>query len=165
MSIFDYSFKDTRGQEIFMSQYKGKVLLIANTASKCGFAGQFVELESLHKKFEGQGLVVIGFPCDQFLGQEPETNETIVKTCFLSFGVTFMLSEKINVNGKNAHPLFTYLKHKLPAGLLGETVKWNFTKFLIDKDGSPYKRYEPTTAPLSMEDEIIKLLTKKSDKA
>ncbi len=158
MSIYDFSFITTDGKEIAISEYKDKVLLLVNTATKCGLAPQFEDLEVLHKKYKDTGLVVIGFPCDQFMGQEPETNETMVGVCQINFGVTFTLSEKIDVNGAATHPLFVYLKEALPGGILGDSVKWNFTKFLIGSDGTPYKRYAPTTEPLDIEGDIVKLL-------
>lgn len=158
MSIYDFSFKDSYGKDVILSDYKDKVMLLVNTATKCGLAPQFEELEALHKKYWDKGLVVIGFPCDQFMGQEPETNETVAGVCLLNFGVTFMLTEKIDVNGKETHPLFVYLKKELPGGFFGSLIKWNFTKFLIDKQGAPYKRYAPTVTPLAIETDIIKLL-------
>lgn len=158
MSIYDFSFITTDGKEIAISEYKDKALLFVNTATKCGLAPQFEDLEVLHKKYKDTGLVVIGFPCDQFMGQEPETNETMVGVCQINFGVTFTLSEKIDVNGEGTHPLFVYLKEALPGGILGDSVKWNFTKFVIGKDGTPYKRYAPTTKPLDIEGDIVKLL-------
>jgi glutathione peroxidase len=157
MSIYDFSFKSSEGKEIKLSEYKDKVILIINTATKCGLSGQFKDLEELHKKYEGKGLVVIGFPSAQFL-QEPETNETVANVCLLNFGVTFLLSEKIDVNGDDTHSLFVYLKKELGGGILGDSIKWNFTKFLIDKNGLPFKRYAPTTGPLSIEEDIVKLL-------
>jgi glutathione peroxidase len=141
-----------------MSEFRGKVVLIVNTATKCGLAPQFRELEELHQKYKDKGLVVIGFPSDQFK-QEPETNETMVKACLINFGVTFLISEKISVNGKDTHPLFVYLKKELP-GALGSSIKWNFTKFLVSKEGVPYKRYSPTTKPVEIEGDIINLLDK-----
>jgi glutathione peroxidase len=141
-----------------MSEYRGKVVLIVNTATKCGLAGQFTALETLHQKYQDKGLVVIGFPCDQFMGQEPETNETMVKVCMINFGVSFLLSEKIDVNGENTHPVFAFLKKELPGGILGAAIKWNFTKFLITREGIPFKRYSPITKPEDMENDIISLL-------
>lgn len=158
MSIYNFSLKSSEGNDIFLSDYKDKVLLLVNTATKCGLAPQFEELEVLHKKYGENGLVVIGFPCDQFMGQEPETNETMVGVCQINFGVTFLLSEKIDVNGATTHPLFVYLKKELSGGVFGSGIKWNFTKFLIDKHGVPYKRYAPTTKPFAIEGDIIKLL-------
>jgi glutathione peroxidase len=158
MSIYDFSLKSSEGEVITFSDYKDKVLLLVNTATKCGLAPQFEELEALHKKYKDRGLVVIGFPCDQFMGQEPETNETMAGVCQINFGVTFTLSEKIDVNGATAHPLFVYLKKELPGRWFGNRITWNFTKFLIDKNGTPYKRYAPTVKPRSMEEDIQKLL-------
>lgn len=158
MNFYDLTFKDTTGTEVSMSQYKGRVVLVVNTATKCGLAPQFEQLEALHQKYKEQGLVVIGFPSNQFLNQEPETNETLVETCKINFGVTFLLSEKIQVNGKKTHPVFKFLKERLSGGLLGKKIKWNFTKFLIDREGNPHKRYEPTTEPKDIEKDIKKLL-------
>ena len=159
MTFYDIMFRDSFGSTVSMSEFRGKVVLIVNTATKCGLAGQFKELEALHQKYKDKGLVVIGFPSDQFK-QEPETNETMVKACLINFGVTFLISEKINVNGKNTHPLFVYLKKELPGGILGSSIKWNFTKFLVSREGVPFKRYSPTTEPAEMEGDIIDLLGK-----
>ncbi len=157
MTFYDITFRDSFGSTISMSEFRGRVVLIVNTATKCGLAGQFEELEELHQKYKDKGLVVIGFPSDQFK-QEPETNETMVKACLINFGVTFLISEKISVNGKDTHPLFVYLKKELPGGILGSSIKWNFTKFLVSKDGMPFKRYSPTTTPTEIEGDIVKLL-------
>jgi len=159
MTFYDITFRDSFGSTVSMSEFRGKVVLIVNTATKCGLAGQFKELEELHQKYKDKGLVVIGFPSDQFK-QEPETNETMVKACLINFGVTFLISEKIYVNGKDTHPLFVYLKKELPGGILGSGIKWNFTKFLVSKDGVPFKRYSPTTKPVEIEGDIITLLNK-----
>lgn len=156
-SIYDIHFKDSYGNEHSMANYAGKVLLIVNTATKCGLAPQFEELEALHQELKDKGLVVIGFPCDQFAGQEPETNESMAGVCKVNFGVTFLLSEKINVNGKNAHPIFKYLKAH-SGSWLGNRIKWNFTKFLISKDGKTIIRHAPTTTPGSMRSDIESLL-------
>ncbi|HII98781.1 MAG TPA: glutathione peroxidase [Methanoregula sp.] len=158
MSLYDITFRTTYGETISMAEYRRKVILIVNTATRCGLSGQFTELESLHEKYNEKGLVVIGFPCDQFMGQEPETNETMVNVCLINFGVTFPLSEKIEVNGEHAHPLFVYLKEALPGGILGSGITWNFTKFLIGRDGVPFRRYAPTTPPADIEDDIVRLL-------
>jgi glutathione peroxidase len=157
MTFYDLTFRDSFGSTVSMSEFRGKVVLIVNTATKCGLAGQFKELEELHQKYKDKGLVVIGFPSDQFK-QEPETNETMVKACLINFGVTFLISEKIKVNGKDTHPLFVYLKKELPGGILGSSIKWNFTKFLVSKEGVPFKRYSPTTEPIEIEGDIISLL-------
>ncbi len=156
--IHELSFKDPSGKEILLSDYQNKVLLIVNTATKCGLAPQFEELEELQQKYKDQGLVVIGFPCAQFAGQEPESNETVEQACKVNFGVTFQLSEKIDVNGKNTHPVFDHLKKK-SSSLFGRNIKWNFTKFLVSKDGEIIKRYAPATKPKSMEDDIKRMLS------
>jgi glutathione peroxidase len=157
MSIFTYTVKAPNGKQIELNLYKGKVLLIVNTATKCGLAPQFKQLEFLHQKYKDKGLVVLGFPSAQFLNQEPETNETLVQACEINFGVTFQLTEKIDVNGTHTHPVFKFLKSNL-GGFFGSRIKWNFTKFLVDKEGKPYKRYAPATNPMDIESEIIKLL-------
>ena len=156
-SFFDLQARTPQGADISMRELKGKAVLIVNTATKCGLAPQFRELEALHKKFKDQGLVIIGFPCNQFQNQEPETNETMEQSCEEIFGVTFQLTEKIRVNGKDTHPIFAYLKDQLP-GKLGKRIKWNFTKFLITSEGIPFKRYAPTIKPASMEEDIRGIL-------
>ena len=156
--FYSLVFKDSYGTEHRMSDYKGEVLLIVNTATKCGLAPQFEELQILHQDFKDKGLVVIGFPCDQFAGQEPETNESMAGVCKVNFGVTFLLSEKIDVNGKKTHPVFKYLKNN-SGSFLGRRIKWNFTKFLISKDGKSITRYAPTTLPSSMREDITKYLS------
>ena len=156
-TIYELSFRDTQGNTIQLSDYEGKVLLLVNTATKCGLAPQLEELETLHQAYKDQGLVVIGFPCNQFADQEPETNDTVVGFCKKNFGVTFLLSEKIDVNGENTHPLFRYLKDHSKS-VVGKNIKWNFTKFLVARDGTVSGRYEPTTSPLQMAGDIEKLL-------
>lgn len=153
MTLYDLSFKDTFGKEISLSEFRGKVLLLVNTATKCGLAPQFEELEKLHQDYKDKGLVVIGFPCNQFADQEPETNESMVEACEVGFGVTFQLSEKIDVNGTETHPIFQYLKDHSHS-MLGKEIKWNFTKFLVSKDGETIKRYAPTTTPETMRQDI-----------
>lgn len=157
MSLYDLSFKDTRGNEISLAEYKGKALLLVNTATKCGLAPQFTELEALHKEYDSKGLVVVGFPCNQFADQEPETNETVVSVCQVNFGVTFLLSEKIDVNGAGTHPIFEYLKSHSKSAL-GKDIKWNFTKFLVSRDGKTITRYAPTTTPDKLRPTIETLL-------
>lgn len=157
MNFYDFNFETPSGKKINISDYKGSAVLIVNTATQCGLTPQFDGLESLHKKYKDKGLVVIGFPCNQFNNQEPETNESIVDTCRLNHGVTFQLSQKISVNGKDTHPLFKYLKKEL-GGIFGKRIKWNFTKFLIDPQGNPYKRYSPTKLPKDIEKDIIAIL-------
>lgn len=149
--------KTPQGKELSMADYKGHPVLIVNTATKCGLAPQFDGLEELHQKYKDKGLVVLGFPSDQFLNQEPETNDTVEEACRINHGVTFQLTEKCDVNGNNTHPVFNYLKKEL-GGFLGSKIKWNFTKFLIDKNGKPVKRYAPVTKPDAIEKDIQKLL-------
>lgn len=155
--FYSYQIKSSNGKTIDFKSLKNKVVLIVNTATECGLASQFKDLEDLHQKYKDSGLVVIGFPCNQFMGQEPVNNDDMQSACEISFGVTFPLTEKIDVNGKNTHPIFKYLKNNL-GGFLGSKIKWNFTKFLIDAKGNPYKRYAPTTKPQSIENDIQKLL-------
>ena len=155
--IYDFKALNNKGAEVDFSQYEGKVLLIVNTASKCGFTPQYDGLEALYQKYKDRGLVVIGFPCDQFAHQEPGTDAEIAEFCRINHGVTFPLMSKVNVNGKDAHPVFKYLKEETK-GLLGSSIKWNFTKFLISRDGSRIKRYAPTATPESFEKDIAALL-------
>ncbi len=155
--FFDLQARTPQGTNIAMGEFKGKAVLIVNTATKCGLAPQFRELEALHQKYKDKGLVILGFPCNQFQNQEPETNESMEQSCELNFGVTFRLTEKIRVNGKDTHPIFVYLKDQLP-GKLGKRIKWNFTKFLITPEGIPFKRYAPTAKPASMEEDIRGIL-------
>jgi glutathione peroxidase len=158
MSTFDFSAADIGGKPVDLAQYKGQVLLIVNTASKCGFTPQYKGLEALYQQFKDKGAVVLGFPCNQFGSQEPEGEAEIGAFCEKNFGVSFPLFAKIDVNGAGAHPLFQHLKKSTP-GLLGtEFIKWNFTKFLVKKDGSVYKRYAPTVKPEELVGDIEKLL-------
>jgi glutathione peroxidase len=154
-----YSFKafSIKGEEISMSEYEGKVVLIVNTASKCGFTPQYEGLEKLYTEFKDKGLLVLGFPGNQFGAQEQADNSEIEKFCTLNFNVTFPMFQKVMVNGNDAHPLFKYLKNELP-GLLGRKIKWNFTKFLIDSRGRAFKRYAPMTKPESLKKDIQKLI-------
>ena len=158
-TIYDFTVTSNRGEEISMGDYRGKVLLIVNTASKCGFTPQYAGLEALNKKYAERGLVVIGFPCDQFLHQEPGSDEEIAEFCQLNFGVTFMLTKKTDVNGEGAHPVFKYLK-KAAGGWLSDGIKWNFTKFLVSRDCRTIKRYAPTVKPESIEEDIVRMLDK-----
>lgn len=157
MNFYDLEYKTPSGKTVKMDEYKGKTVLVVNTATKCGLAPQFEGLEALYQKYKGQGLVILGFPSNQFMGQEPETNESMVKTCKINFGVTFPLTEKIQVNGKSTHPVFRFLKEQL-GGFLGRGIKWNFTKFLITPQGQPYKRYKPTVKPAQLEADILSLM-------
>jgi glutathione peroxidase len=159
-SIYDIQCKTIDGEIISMGRYKEKVILIVNTASRCGYTGQYDGLQKLHKKFEDQGLIVLGFPCNQFGKQEPGSVAEIHSFCKINFGVTFQLFAKVEVNGENAHPLFMHLKHK-KRGLLGsKNIKWNFTKFLVDKEGNVVNRYHSAKKPASLEKDIKKLLAK-----
>jgi len=157
MEFYNLSVNTPQGKTLNMNEFKGKTVLIVNTATKCGLAPQFDGLEALHQQYKDRGLVVLGFPSSQFLNQEPETNDTVVEACRINFGVTFQLTEKIDVNGKDTHPIFVYLKDEL-GGTIGKKIKWNFTKFLITPDGKPFKRYAPTTKPEKLEKDIKNLL-------
>lgn len=157
MSFYDFSAKKMNGQEIKMQEYKGKVLLVVNTASKCGLTPQFKELEELYQIYKDKGLEILGFPCNQFANQDPGSNQEISEFCLINYGVSFTMFEKIDVNGETAHPLYKYLKNEAK-GLLNEEIKWNFAKFLIDSDGNVVKRYAPTTAPSKLKNDIEKLL-------
>jgi glutathione peroxidase len=150
--------KTPAGKEVPFSTFKGKVVLVVNTATQCAFAPQFEGLEKLYQDYKDKGLLIVGFPSNQFGNQEPESNETMTETCKINFGVTFPLFEKTEVNGENAHPVFKYLKAKL-GSLLGRKIKWNFTKFLVDADGKPIKRFSSFAKPESIEPYIKRLLT------
>jgi glutathione peroxidase len=154
-----YSFSATtlQGEEKSFADYKGKVVVIVNTASKCGFTPQYAGLEELNKKYRDKGLIICGFPCNQFGNQEPGSNTEISEGCLVNYGVSFQMFSKIEVNGAGAHPLFTFLRKKLP-GFLGGRIKWNFTKFVIDRNGVPIKRFAPTSKPKHMESILLKLL-------
>ncbi|SUC35219.1 Glutathione peroxidase homolog BsaA [Providencia rustigianii] len=145
------------GHPVSMADYTGKVVLIVNTASHCGFTPQYGSLEALYKKYADQGFVVLSFPCNQFGKQEPGGAEEIAQTCYINYGVSFPMFEKVEVNGAATHPVFRYLKSELP-GLLGGRIKWNFTKFLIGRDGKPLKRFAPFTAPEKIEAAIVAAL-------
>jgi glutathione peroxidase len=146
ISFYDFKAKALGGKEISMDEYKGKTVLVVNTASKCGLTPQFEGLEELYRKYNDKGLVILGFPCNQFANQEPGDEKSIAEGCLLNYGVTFPMFSKIDVNGPDAHPLYKYLKSALP-GLLSNRIKWNFTKFLIDGEGKPVKRFSPATEP------------------
>ena len=157
MKIYDFKVKDNLGKEISLENYKGKTLIIVNTASKCGLTPQFEDLEFLYKKYKNENFEILGFPCNQFAKQELNSNNEIQDFCQLNYGVTFKVFDKINVNGENAHPLYKYLK-KEKSGIFGGSIKWNFTKFLIDKNGNVVERYAPTDSPLKMEEKIKELI-------
>ena len=149
-TVYDFSASDIEGKEVSLDHYRGKVLLIVNVASQCGFTPQYAGLEALYRSYRDRGLEVLGFPCDQFGHQEPGSNETIRNFCKLNYDVTFPMFAKIDVNGDGAHPLYRWLKSAKP-GLLGTgAIKWNFTKFLVDRTGVPIARYAPTDKPESI---------------
>jgi len=156
--LYDINVKDNNLNDVEMSEYKGKILLIVNVASKCGFTPQYKDLESLYKKYKDQGLEVLGFPCNQFGAQEPGSNEEIQSFCHLNYNVTFKLFDKIDVNGPKTSPLFKHLKNQSP-GILGtEGIKWNFTKFLVNKDGEVVKRFSPKDTEAVIEAQLVKSL-------
>lgn len=145
-SFYGFKAKSLQGKDVSMEEYKGKTILVVNTASKCGLTPQYEGLEQLYKKYQDKGLVILGFPCNQFANQEPGDEKNISEGCVLNYGVTFPMFSKIDVNGPNAHPIYKYLKGKL-GGLLGSKIKWNFTKFLINEEGKPVKRFAPIVKP------------------
>lgn len=155
MSIYDFEVKTISGEIITMNAFKNKVLLIVNVASKCGFTEQYTGLENLYQKYKDKGLVILGFPCNQFMNQEPLNEEEIKSFCSLTYGVTFPMFSKIDVNGENTHPLYKYLKEAKKGLLASEAIKWNFTKFLVDKNGTVINRYAPATKPESLEVDIL----------
>ena len=157
-SIYDYTVSDIQGKSISLQELRGKTLLIVNTASKCGFTPQYKGLEKLYKEYKDRGLVILGFPCNQFGNQEPENNPEIANFCEMNYGVTFPMFEKVEVNGQQAAPLFNYLKTELPGIAGSKAIKWNFTKFLVSKDGKPVKRYAPKDTPEKLSKEIEKII-------
>lgn len=148
--FYQFSAKSLSGQPVSMADYAGKLVLVVNTASQCGFTPQYAGLEALYQNHKDKGLVVLGFPCNQFGGQEPGDANAIAQTCQINYGVSFPMFAKVEVNGAQAHPLFRWLKGQLP-GLLGQSIKWNFTKFLIGRDGKPLKRFATVTTPAQIE--------------
>jgi len=156
-SFYDFKATTLTGQEAAMEQYQGQVVLVVNTASKCGLTPQYKGLQELYETYKDQGLVILGFPCNQFGKQEPGNADQISEFCEINYGVEFPMFGKIDVNGKDTHPVFEYLKDELP-GTLGKKIKWNFTKFLVGKDGQPIKRFAPTTKPEDIKKHIEKAL-------
>jgi glutathione peroxidase len=153
-SVYDFDARDISGKDITLSQFKGQVLLVVNTASKCGFTPQFGGLEALHKTYAGKGLAVLGFPCNQFGSQDPGADGEIESFCQVNYGVSFPMMGKIDVNGPKAHPLYKWLSAEAP-GLLGsKAIKWNFTKFLVGKDGKVIRRYAPTDKPADLAKDV-----------
>ena len=158
MKFYDFKARKMNGQEVSMEAYKGKILVVVNTASKCGLTPQFKELEELYQEYKTKGVEILGFPCNQFAKQDSGSNEEIHEFCQLNYGVSFNMFEKIDVNGNNAHPLYKYLKNEAK-GVFGNGIKWNFTKFLIDANGNVIKRYAPTVSPSKIKYDIEKLLS------
>ncbi|WP_139488670.1 glutathione peroxidase [Brevibacillus dissolubilis] len=181
MTIYNYSAKAMNGKEVSLEEYKGKVVLIVNVASRCGFTFQYEDLQKLYDRYKDQDFVILGFPCNQFAEQEPGTNEQVHTFCTLTYGVNFPMFQKVNVRDEGAHPLFTYLAaskpfegfnpfhpvakilksiidEQLPHYMIGDSIKWNFTKFLIDRQGNVVKRFEATTDPIDMERDIEEVL-------
>ena len=157
MNVYDFQVKDAHGNEKSLSEYQGKVVLIVNTASKCGLTPQYKELQALYDQWHPQGLEILAFPCDQFGQQEPGSNDEIQQFCQLNYGVSFPVFAKIEVNGEGSDPLYRYLRSN-SKGLINSNIKWNFTKFLVDRDGQLLKRYAPTTQPEKLAPVIAKLL-------
>jgi glutathione peroxidase len=158
-NFYQFSARSLQGKEISMETYKGKVILVVNTASKCGLTPQYEGLESLYGKYSDKGFVILGFPCNQFGNQEPGSEKEISEGCLVNYGVSFPMFSKIDVNGDNAHPIYKYLKNKL-SGFTGRKISWNFAKFLIDSDGIPVKRFAPTTKPEKLVKDIERLLNR-----
>ncbi len=159
-SLYDFTVKNEKNADVPLSTYKGSVVLVVNVASKCGFTPQYTGLEALYKKFKDQNFTIVGFPCNQFGFQEPGTNDEIQSFCKMNYDVTFPVMAKVDVNGDNASPVYRFLKEKAP-GILGtEMIKWNFTKFLVDKNGHVVQRYAPNTEPKDIEKDIAALLGK-----
>jgi len=157
--FYQFEAKSLQGKEIKMESYKGKTILVVNTASKCGLTPQFEGLENLYQKYKDRGLLILGFPSNQFANQEPGDEKSISEGCVINYGVSFPMFSKIDVNGEEAHPIYVYLKKELK-GTLGNKIKWNFTKFLIDAEGNPVKRFAPTTKPEKIDEFLAKMLTK-----
>lgn len=158
MTLYDFNVSDTARRDVSLEDYKGKVLLIANTASQCGLTPQYGELQKLYEAYRDQGLEILGFPCNQFGGQEPGTSEEAASFCQLNYGVTFPVFAKVDVNGEQAHPLFQNLKKEQPGDTPDGEIVWNFTKFLVDRNGNVVQRFEPKEAPEVMKDSIESLL-------
>ena len=156
-NIYDFVVQKSNGEDYKLEEYKGKVMLIVNTASECGFTPQFEGLQALYEKYKDQGFVILGFPCNQFGGQEPGLGAEANQNCKINYGVTFPIHEKVDVKGENQHPLFRYLTDAAK-GMLSEKIKWNFTKFLVDRDGNVVSRFSPQKKPAQIEKDIEKLL-------
>ncbi len=158
VDFFELDARLLGGESTKMERYKGKTILVVNTASQCGLTPQYEGLQNLYETLGDKGLVVLGFPCNQFGGQEPGNSDEIRNFCSKNYGVSFPMFEKIDVNGKNTHPIFKYLKSKLPGSFFIKTIKWNFTKFVIDKNGKAIKRFSPTTGPEEIKEYLQKII-------
>ena len=156
-NVYDFIVKDAKGQEFSLSKFKGKPMIIVNTASHCGFAPQFTDLQKLYEQYQEKGLVVLGFPCNQFKNQEFDNMDSTLEYCQLNHGVTFPMFSNLDVKGKDAHPLFRYLTTE-KKGIFSDNIKWNFTKFLIDREGKVVKRFAPQTSPMKIEKHIQNLI-------
>jgi len=156
-NFYQFKAKSLQGKEISMEEYRGKAVLVVNTASKCGLTPQYEGLQKLYEEYKDKGLVILGFPSNQFANQEPGDEKSIAEGCVVNYGVTFPMFSKIDVNGESTHPIFKYLKGEL-GSILGSKVKWNFTKFLVDRNGKPVKRFSPTTKPEQLRGSIEKVL-------
>lgn len=165
LTVYDFTVPTADGKQQSLDTYKGKVLLIVNTASKCGFTPQFKELEELYQKYASQGFVVLGFPCNQFANQDPLSNAEIQSFCQINYGVSFPIFSKVDVKGNTAHELFIYLTEQAPGIFGSKSIKWNFTKFLVDAQGQVRDRYAPTTTPSKIATDIEKLLAEASNQA
>ncbi|MGL5327772.1 MAG: glutathione peroxidase [Peptostreptococcaceae bacterium] len=157
MNFYSFKAKKINGQEISMKEYEGKVIVVVNTASKCGLTSQLEDLERLYKKYKDEGFEILGFPCNQFANQESGSNGEIKEFCKINYGVSFTMFEKIDVNGENAHPLYKYLKNQTK-GILGKDIKWNFTKFIIDRKGNVIKRFAPISKIDKIEEDIKEII-------
>ena len=157
-NFYDFEAQKLNGETVSMREYQGKTIIVVNTASKCGFTPQYEGLEKLYQQYKDKGLVILGFPCNQFGKQEAGTSDEIEEFCQVNYGVTFPLFEKIEVNGDNTHPIFEFLKSNVSNGIFGSKIKWNFTKFVINSQGVPVKRFSPTTKPEKMEKTIQDLI-------
>lgn len=156
--IYDYTVKDSKGNDVQLKDYAGKAVIIVNTASKCGFTPQYEDLQKLYDEYHDKGLEILAFPCNQFGKQEAGSNDQIQEFCQINYGLTFPVMGKINVNGKDADPLYDHLKSEKKGGILGKNIKWNFTKFLVDREGNVVERFAPTVKPLDMKDKIEEIL-------
>jgi glutathione peroxidase len=158
VNVYQFNAKTIKGEELSLEKYKGNVLLVVNTASECGLTPQYAELQKIYDQYKDKGFSVLGFPCNQFGSQEPGSEENIAEFCSLNYGVNFPMFAKVEVNGENAHPLFQYLKEEAPGAMESKAIEWNFTKFLVDRNGQVVGRYAPNIAPTDISSDIVNLL-------